>query len=152
MTEKLKFNVDLANPADIKAKISEAEEIFSSKQAAARRAREEADRWRELVDSLKRLAGGTDPKGRPRVIVRRSPMQDAVVRVVEEEDRAMRPIEVTQRLKEQGRKVASNAAVNTALYAAVEAGRLRRPGERQYAPLKRKAVKKAKKPPRKASS
>jgi len=46
----------------------------------------------------------------------------------------MRPVEVTKILEAEGHEVASNAAVNAALYAAVEAGRLRRPKERHYGP------------------
>lgn len=149
MNAKIKLQVDLADPDDLRAKVAEAEEIWAQKRQLLREVEGEVKYWEELVASLKRL-GGTTAGGDVAGSNRPSPAQDAVVEIVEREGRPMRPIEVTRRLREEGQDV-KNAAVNAALYAAAEAGRLRRPGERQYAPRLKK-VKKVKKPPRKTTS
>lgn len=133
MSEQPHLQVDLANPDDIAAKLGDAESILKDKRRVAAEANAEAEHWADLVGKLRSFhaieidESGT-ASGRP------SPAQDAVVRVVEREGREMRPAEVVKALKAEGHKPASNDAVNAALYAAAEAGRLKRPKDRHYAP------------------
>lgn len=144
MSPQPKLQVNLADPDDIRAKVSDAEKVLAKKQQVAREAQEDADHWEDLVRSLKEMAGiiSVDEKAASN---RPSPAQDLVVKIVMQEGKPMRPVEVAERLEAAGHEVASNNAVNAALYAAAQAGRLRRPGPRQYAPPLRK-VKVRKKP------
>lgn len=143
MPPKPKLQVNLADPKDIRAKISDAEAVLEKKQQVAREAQEDADHWGDLVRNLKEMVGivSVDEKSASN---RPSPAQDLVVRIVVQEGKPMRPVEVAERLQAEGHDVASNNAVNAALYAAAQAGRLRRPGPRQYAPPVRKVRKKVK--------
>jgi hypothetical protein len=139
MAQEPKLQVDIADVKDIKAKISSAEKIWKEKRSAVREAEKEADHWAGLVDNLKSMAGIVTVDESTAGSSRPSPAQDAVVRIVQREGRPMRPVEVAKQLKAEGNQVTSSNAVNAALYAAAEAGRLRRPGPRQYAPRLRKA-------------
>ena len=129
------LNIDLGDPKGIRKKLPQIEEIVDAKRTIASDAARDFETWGALLGRLRTLAGvairvdQSDSSRRP------SPVQDAVVRVVEREARAMRPIGVTRALKAEGHEVASNNAVNAALYAAAEAGRLLRTGDRQYAPI-----------------
>ena len=143
MSPQPKLQVNLADPDDIRAKISDAENVLAKKRQVAREVQDDADHWEDLVRNLKEMAGivSVDEKAASN---RPSPAQDLVVRIVMQEGKPMRPVEVAERLEAEGHYVASNNAVNAALYAAAQAGRLRRPGPRQYAPPLRKVRKKAK--------
>jgi hypothetical protein len=131
--EKPELPVDLADLEDIRKKLPRAEQILAEKQDLAREAQREAGRWADLVAKLRsfsviKIDEDEPSTGRP------SPAQDLVVHVIEREGRLMRPAEVTQILIAEGHEVASPAAVNAALYAAAEAGRIARPKQRHYGP------------------
>lgn len=145
MSKEPQLQVDIADPKDMRAKIADAEAILEAKQLVVREAEEDAHRWAELVANLKLLTGIVRVDETTAVSSRPSPAQDAVVRIVEREGRAMRPVEVARKLRAEGSKVTSSNAVNAALYAAAEAGRLRRPAERQYAPVRKRKAKRIKK-------
>jgi glutamyl-tRNA reductase len=132
MAEKRKLIVDLADPKDAEKKLATAEDILREKLEAVSDAEAEVRDWAEKVKGLRILSGkvlefdGSDA----------APMQALVVSIIERERREMRPVEVAQILRIEGHQVASNDAVNAALHAAAQAGRLRRPKQRHYAPKK----------------
>jgi hypothetical protein len=135
MNEQIHLKVDLANQDDIAAKLEDAEAILKDKRQVAEEANAEAEHWADLVGRLRsfhsiEIDESGMASGRP------APAQDAVVRIVQREGRQMRPVEVSKALKAEGHKPMSNDAVNAALYAAAQAGRLRRPKDRHYAPKK----------------
>ena len=131
--QRERLPVDLADTEDLKAKVVLAEEILETKKVAAAEAEQEAQDWTAKVRGLKILAGMVVTFDGSST----SPMQDLVVDIVEREDRPMRPVGVAEILRGEGHQVASNDAVNAALLAAANAGRLRRPKDRHYAPLQK---------------
>jgi hypothetical protein len=136
MTNSPELQVDLADLEDIRKKLPQAEKMLEEKRDLAREAQREADRWAELVVKLRSFSVIKIDEGEPST-GRASPAQDLVVHVIEREDRLMRPAEVTDILLREGHEVASPAAVNAALYAAAEAGRIARPKQRHYGPRRR---------------
>src|SRR6476659_1112852 len=106
MLDKPQLQVDLADLADIRAKLPDAEKILQEKREFAQGAQRDAEHWESLVAKLKSFSlvkiDGTDsPTSRP------SPAQDLVVHVIEREGRLMRPAEVTKILESEGHDVVS---------------------------------------------
>lgn len=131
MTESpKKLLVDLADPKDAEAKLSSAEAILKEKKEAVAAAQSEVREWDDKVRGLRILAGKVlrfDGSSS-------SPMQDLVIGIIEREARKMRPVEVAEVLRSEGHQVTSNDSVNAALLAAADAGRLKKPEKRHYAP------------------
>lgn len=108
--------------------------MLETKRRAVNAAVRDHDNWELLVKRLEILAGveSVKPKGGgPKAD---SPAQDAAVRIVEREGRAMRPPEVAGMLRSEGFPVTSTNAVNAALYAAAKSERIVRPKKGWYAP------------------
>jgi len=136
MAHDLQLRIDLADPEDIKAKLPHARAMLGAKRRAVKDAEREHDNWELLVQRLEILAGvdGAEKAKTGAASRQPAPAQDAVVRIVEREGRPMRPPEVAGMLRSEGFPVASTNAINAALYAAAQSGRLVRPKKGWYAP------------------
>jgi hypothetical protein len=132
---KPELQVDLADLEDIRKKLPQAEKILEEKSELAKEAIREAGRWEDLVFKLRSFSVIRNEEDEPST-GRASPAQDLVVHVIEREGKLMRPVEVTRILAREGHEVASPAAINAALYAAAEAGRISRPSKGHYGPKK----------------
>lgn len=141
MADDLQLNVNLANPQDIADKLPHAQMILEAKRRAKNTAAKEYEDWAALVRRLQAVAGvdpdadggsDTTPGGARR---KAAPVQDFAVKIVEREGRPMRPPEVAGMMRSEGFPVKTDNAVNSALYAAAQSGRLLRPRKGWYAPL-----------------
>jgi hypothetical protein len=134
--------VDLANRDDILAKLPEAEKILSLMERDLEEQQRERDRWRDLVDVLRSIAGtpnGDAHDPRPPATGNNppsySPMQDLVVGVVDREVRPIRAKEVAALLHAEGHDVSGDSVSNALWQASKENKRIQRLGRGVYAPL-----------------
>lgn len=117
------LQVDLANPDSIKEKLPEIDQIVEEKRAIAAAAKADFDDWSALAAQLKGVAGlqiNLDPDS-PTIP---GNALDAVVAVVEREQRPIMPVGVREALVDDGHAVEGNDAVLAILQAAVDAGRI----------------------------
>jgi hypothetical protein len=132
------LRVDLTSIDDIKAQLPGLEQTVREKHHAAVEAQEEFDAWVQLVQRLKALAGLVfrfeAPDG-PYVTPLPSGAEDAVVRVVEMENRAIMPMGVAEVLLNEGHEVESPIAVLPVLISAAENGRILRLDQTVFAPI-----------------
>jgi hypothetical protein len=132
--EELKL--DLADPVSIEAKIPQVERTVAEKRREAIAAQDAYETWDALLGRLRSLAGLVvsieEPTGAFSSI---SPeAEDAIVRIVEQENRPIMTIGVEEALNAEGHKVESFDAVSATLSAAAESGRITRVGDRTFVP------------------
>jgi hypothetical protein len=130
-----KIPLDLSDPESIKRQVPQIEEMVEAKQQIAESAQEDFETWTALLGRLRLLAGlvlrfemGTE----------RGPSaaeEDAVVRVVEKEDRPIMVFGVASALEEEGHEVEGPHAVEPVMLAAVESGRMKRLDSDWFAPM-----------------
>lgn len=129
------LNIDLSDPQSIRERVPEIEGIVREKRRVASAAMEEFETWEALLGRLKSVAGliltfndstAVDP---PLAAV------NAVVQMVEREERPIMAIGVMKALRGEGHEVESPNAVKPILRAAAEAGHLQRVLGGGFAPL-----------------
>jgi hypothetical protein len=140
MTDDQQLNVNLADPEDIANKLPHAQMILDAKARARNQAIKDFENWQALVRRLEVVAGvesesASGNNGSHGGRKKAAPVQDFAVKIVEREGRMMRPPEVAGMMRSEGFPVKTDNAVNSALYAAAQAGRLARPKKGWYAPL-----------------
>jgi hypothetical protein len=128
------LKIDLTDPSSIVEQIPQIVEIVEGKQQAAAQAQNDFETWNALLGKLRALAGLVIRIEESQDSWPTAEAQDAVVRIVEHENRPIMAIGVGQALDAEGHEVESPKAVNTVLSAAAKAGRLQRQGD-FYAPL-----------------
>jgi len=140
MAHDFDLNVNLADPEDIANKLPHAQMILEAKARARNQAVKDYENWQALVRRLEAVAGvvaesPSSGNGSHEARKKPAPVQDFAVKIVNREGRLMRPPEVAGMMRSEGFPVKTNNAVNSALYAAAQAGRLSRPKKGWYAPV-----------------
>lgn len=130
------FSVDLANPEEIRKSLPKLEEIVAQKGKSAREAQHESEAWSSLLSRLKFLAGLVVQieMPRPPKFISSPEAVDAVVHIVERENRPIMPLGVEEGLLEEGHEVESRDAVEAALMTAARDGRIQHLDETTFAP------------------
>jgi hypothetical protein len=135
MSDPDHLHVDLADTDDIRAKLPRARMLLENKRKAAHETQRNYLEFKSLYERLAVIAGELeDDTPAPNLSKKASPIQDAVVRIVSKVGRPMPPAAVAAAMREEGIKVASTNAVNSALNSARKAGRLSKPSKGLFAP------------------
>lgn len=131
--------IDLADPADIRAKLPAAEMLLEEMERAVAEQQREVTRWRELVTLLRSIANvGSEAAQRhaPKVTAPSlSPLQELVASVVDREIRKIRARDVAMILQREGHNIATDSVSNALWHAAEKTGQIQRTGHGFYAPL-----------------
>jgi hypothetical protein len=131
------LQIDLADPADIRAKLPRIQAILEFKRQAANAAVRDLENFHLLAERLEIIAGVRDepPKSDSARKRKSAPAQDAVVAAINRSKQPVNPVAVYEMLKADGFPVKNPNAVNSALYAAANNGRIKKHGHGLYAPL-----------------
>jgi len=149
------LQVDLANPADIRAKLPQAEEILVDMELAVREQQQELDRWRRLVGVLRGVAGVSAPAvaqdaqaaatdhpsaNEPEAASEpeatgRAEMQALILEAITRVGRPIRSRDLREMLVQEGHDLTPDSVSNALWYAAVRLGTIRKMQRGVYAPL-----------------
>jgi hypothetical protein len=135
------LNIDLADPADIRAKRAEIKRLYSEKRKELKAAEESVKSLEEQVDLLARLTG--DSPGRRGMTVRvrtragqNAPGQDRAVAALERANRPMGPTSLHRFMIAEGMDAPKDAnTLGSNLWQAWKAGRIMKAPNGVYTPL-----------------
>jgi hypothetical protein len=138
MESSRSFKVDLADPQSLPEKLSEAEEKLAGMEAALTEQVGEVMRWRQLVATLRQLAGavGASAAELGDQAQHLTELQARVAGVVNREVRKIRAREVTDALNAEGIEVSNESVSNCLWHLAekVQPSPIQRVGRGFYAP------------------
>jgi hypothetical protein len=166
--------VDLVNPADIRAKLPQFEQILVEREQAVREQQDELDRWRRLVAVLRGVAGvpapavaqggqataaenpaaTTGPKAASEeaAATGRAELQALVLEAINRVGRPIRSRDLRAMLVQEGHDLNLDSVSNALWYAAVRLGSIRKMGRGVYAPLQAAPEEPAPSPPSTAAA
>jgi hypothetical protein len=127
------FSVNLADLADIEAKMPQIRQLLRERRQLLTEKRHEVELLTKQIELLARLIG--TKRGQPER-ARTAPAQDRAVQALEKADVPMGPTSLYKFMSEQGMTVPKDAnALGANLWAAWRAGRIRKATNGVYAPL-----------------